>query len=347
MAAVLAVLTSFASPVAGLCSSPSRPRRGCDRAAAGVAAGAGAGRGDVGGRARRQPRRWRSPSRSRAGSSRSSPPPSRTCRSSPRVALVLIPGDERVLRWGVVVYAAVAIALFVLDNAVGGNITRLGALFGGPRAGAGAGRPAPAGARDRGAAAALVAVVGGRPRRLRRRRRPLGGGVLPPAPCSRSSTAARSGRRPGSRSCPRETAGRPSTSRPPTRSPAAGCARPSPTTSSCSRTETSTAPRTTTGCWTTAVDYVAVPRGVDLDYLADDEAELIDAGPAVPRPRLARRRLEALRGRGRLDPGHRARRDRGLRATRGSRRSGRTRSRSRPMRPAATSCGSTTRATGG
>jgi len=47
-------------------------------------------------------------------------------------ALVLLPGDERVVRWGVALYALAAIALFCVDNAVGGNATRLGAMFGGP-----------------------------------------------------------------------------------------------------------------------------------------------------------------------------------------------------------------------
>lgn len=48
------------------------------------------------------------------------------------VALVLLPGDARVLRWGVALYALAAIALFAFDNAVGGNAARLGALFAGP-----------------------------------------------------------------------------------------------------------------------------------------------------------------------------------------------------------------------
>ncbi|MGI9020383.1 MAG: hypothetical protein ACR2G3_06715 [Solirubrobacterales bacterium] len=47
-------------------------------------------------------------------------------------ALVLLPGDERVLRWGVALYGLAAIALFSVDTAVGGNATRLGALFAGP-----------------------------------------------------------------------------------------------------------------------------------------------------------------------------------------------------------------------
>jgi hypothetical protein len=48
------------------------------------------------------------------------------------VALLLLPGDERVLRWGVGLYALAVLALFVFDTAVGGNATRLGALFAGP-----------------------------------------------------------------------------------------------------------------------------------------------------------------------------------------------------------------------
>jgi hypothetical protein len=48
------------------------------------------------------------------------------------VALILIPGENRTLRWGVLLYALATIALFVFDNPVGGNMTRLGALFAGP-----------------------------------------------------------------------------------------------------------------------------------------------------------------------------------------------------------------------
>jgi hypothetical protein len=48
------------------------------------------------------------------------------------VALLLIPRDQRVLRIGVVVYALIAIAMFVIPNPVGSNIDRLGALFAGP-----------------------------------------------------------------------------------------------------------------------------------------------------------------------------------------------------------------------
>ncbi len=47
-------------------------------------------------------------------------------------ALVLLPAEERVLRWGVAVYAIAAIAAFAVANPVGGNMARLGALAGGP-----------------------------------------------------------------------------------------------------------------------------------------------------------------------------------------------------------------------
>jgi hypothetical protein len=47
-------------------------------------------------------------------------------------ALLLLPAEERTLRWGIALYALVTIALFLIDNPVGGNMTRLGALFAGP-----------------------------------------------------------------------------------------------------------------------------------------------------------------------------------------------------------------------
>jgi hypothetical protein len=47
-------------------------------------------------------------------------------------ALLLLPPDERALRWGVAVYALVSIAAFVVANPVGGNMARLGALAAGP-----------------------------------------------------------------------------------------------------------------------------------------------------------------------------------------------------------------------
>jgi hypothetical protein len=47
-------------------------------------------------------------------------------------ALLLLPAEERALRWGVAVYAIAAIAAFAVANPVGGNMARLGALAGGP-----------------------------------------------------------------------------------------------------------------------------------------------------------------------------------------------------------------------
>ncbi len=47
-------------------------------------------------------------------------------------ALLLLPADERVLRWGVLLYAALGIAAFVLTTPLGGNAVRLGTTFAGP-----------------------------------------------------------------------------------------------------------------------------------------------------------------------------------------------------------------------
>ena len=48
------------------------------------------------------------------------------------VALVLVPREQRVLRIAVVLYAALAVAVFVLDTPIGGNVVRLGSLCAGP-----------------------------------------------------------------------------------------------------------------------------------------------------------------------------------------------------------------------
>ncbi len=48
------------------------------------------------------------------------------------VALWLVPTEFRALRIGVALYALLALAVFVIPNALGGNVTRLGALFAGP-----------------------------------------------------------------------------------------------------------------------------------------------------------------------------------------------------------------------
>jgi hypothetical protein len=47
-------------------------------------------------------------------------------------ALVLIPPRESELRWGVGLYLAASVLAFIIANPVGGNITRAGALFAGP-----------------------------------------------------------------------------------------------------------------------------------------------------------------------------------------------------------------------
>ena len=48
------------------------------------------------------------------------------------LVLWLVPAEHRALRIGALLYAALALALFVVDNPLGGNVTRLGALFAGP-----------------------------------------------------------------------------------------------------------------------------------------------------------------------------------------------------------------------
>ena len=48
------------------------------------------------------------------------------------VVVWLVPGEYRALRIGAVLYALLALALYIVDNPLGGNVTRLGALFAGP-----------------------------------------------------------------------------------------------------------------------------------------------------------------------------------------------------------------------
>ncbi len=58
--------------------------------------------------------------------------------------LVVLPREERVLRWGVALYALAALAAYLLPTAMGGNASRLGVVFAGPLAACallGAGRP--------------------------------------------------------------------------------------------------------------------------------------------------------------------------------------------------------------
>ena len=47
-------------------------------------------------------------------------------------ALVLLPPEERLLRAGILIYAAVCVVLFIVHTQVGANAARLGAFFGGP-----------------------------------------------------------------------------------------------------------------------------------------------------------------------------------------------------------------------
>lgn len=46
--------------------------------------------------------------------------------------LLVLPARMSVLRWGLVLYGVLAVAVFAFDNPFGANATRLGALFGGP-----------------------------------------------------------------------------------------------------------------------------------------------------------------------------------------------------------------------
>ncbi len=50
--------------------------------------------------------------------------------------LVLVRNDYRAVRWGLLLYGLSALVIFAVQNPVGGNITRLGALVGGPLAAA-------------------------------------------------------------------------------------------------------------------------------------------------------------------------------------------------------------------
>ena len=274
MAVVLAVLTSFASPVAGLFVA---------------VAGAGAAIAQRGSRPA-----WVPAAATAAGALAAAaamalafpveggvePFVTSAFQNVPifaAVALVLIPGDERVLRWGVVVYAAVAIALFAVDNAVGGNVTRLGALFGGP--------------------VLALALVGRRPLALAIVALPLlwwqwWPAVRDVSDADGDPSVEASFHRPLLEQLDSRTVGAPTRVEVlPTRNrwEAVHVAPSYPLARGWLRQAESDdfelfgdgnldAAAYYDWLLDHGVDYVAVPRGVDLDYLADDEAELIDGG---------------------------------------------------------------------
>lgn len=193
------------------------------------------------------------------------------------IALVLLPGDERVLRWAVGLYALVTIGLFLIDNAVGGNATRLGALFAGPLMALGlAGR--------RPVALALVAL-------------PLLAWQIAPAVRDVSDadgdpSVERAFHVPLLNELDSEVFGTPTRVHVvPTRNRweavyvadryplARGWLRQAESDDFDLFDDGNLTPEAYLG-WLQehAVSYVAVPQGVDLDYLGEDEAELIAAG---------------------------------------------------------------------
>ena len=87
------------------------------------------------------------------------------------VCFVLLPVGETTLRCGIVLYALIAIAAFMVATPFGGNAIRLGHDLRRTGDGAGALRPPPDRPAAARGAAALVAMDGHHPRRRRRRRR--------------------------------------------------------------------------------------------------------------------------------------------------------------------------------
>jgi hypothetical protein len=54
------------------------------------------------------------------------------CVAFAALVLVLVPREEKAIRWGAVLYALACTGAFLFDTPMGGNATRLGTLFGGP-----------------------------------------------------------------------------------------------------------------------------------------------------------------------------------------------------------------------
>jgi hypothetical protein len=193
------------------------------------------------------------------------------------VALILIPRDERALRWGIALYGVLAIALFAFDNAVGGNASRLGALFAGP--------------------VMAVALWGRRPVALAILVLPLlwwqwSAPVRDLIDAVGDPSTEASFHAPLVEELDRLTVGAPTRVEvPPTRNrwEAVYVAESYPIARGWLRQAESddfelfkddhlTAAEYLGWLRERAIGYVAVPQGVDMDYLADDEVALIDAG---------------------------------------------------------------------
>jgi len=193
------------------------------------------------------------------------------------VALVLLPHGEQALRRGIAIYGGLALVLFLFDTAIGGNVARLGALFGGPVL-------AVVLARRRPLALALVA--------LPLLAWQLAAPIRDVSDASGDPSIARAFHQPLVDELGSLAAGAPSRVEVlPTRNrwESVYVARSFPLARGWLRQAESddfdlfqdgnlTPEAYEAWLRERAVSYVAVPLGVDLDYLADDEAALIDAG---------------------------------------------------------------------
>ena len=149
-------------------------------------------------------------------------------------ALVLLPAEERTLRVGVVLYAALCLALALVHTQVGANAARLGSLFGGPVLALGLAGRRPVAL----AILALPLLYWQWAAPVRDLANAAGDPSVDQPPTTRrsspSSSTARAGPRCGSRSRPLRTGGRPTTWLRTFRSPGAGCGSSNPWTSTCS-----------------------------------------------------------------------------------------------------------------
>ena len=262
-------------------------------------------------------------------------------------ALWLLPPEERALRWGVAVYVIASIVAFAVANPLRREHGPPRGAGGGPGPGAGARGPAAGGACGARPAAALLAMGGARPRPVRRAPETRRCTPLTTSRCSPSSSAARAAARCESRFRPPATAGRPTTWRRTSRSPAAGCASSSPATPTCSPDGNLTAAAYRSWLDDRGVSYVAV-SDAKPDYLSTDEDALIRGGLPYLRPVWSDQHWRLYRGRA-LDrawsPAPVTSPVRADAAT-ASRRLARRASRCRPAIRGRSWSGSTTRATG-